>query len=39
MSIKEAVKKCGISERRIRQILKEKRIEGAFKMGNSWKRY
>ncbi len=36
MSTKEAVLKWGISERRIRKLLKDGRIEGAFKNGNSW---
>ena len=36
MTTKEAVKKWNISERRIRQLLKEGRIEGAIKIGNSW---
>ena len=36
MSTKEAVKKWNISERRIRQLLQDGRIEGAVKNGNSW---
>lgn len=36
MTTKEAVKKWNISERRIRQLLLEGRIEGAVKNGNSW---
>lgn len=36
MTTKEAVKKWNISERRIRQLLQEGRIEGALKNGNSW---
>ena len=36
MTTKEAVKRWNISERRIRQLLKESRIEGAIKIGNSW---
>lgn len=36
MTTKEAVKKWNISERRIRQLLSESRIEGAIKIGNSW---
>lgn len=36
MTTKEAVKKWNISERRIRQLLQDGRIEGAFKNGNSW---
>ena len=36
MTTKEAVNKWDISERRIRQLLKEGRIEGAFKIGNTW---
>lgn len=36
MTTKEAVKKWNISERRIRQLLQEGRIEGAIKKGNSW---
>ena len=36
MTTKEAVKKWNISERRIRQLLQEGRIEGAIKVGSSW---
>ncbi len=36
MTTKEAVKKWNISERRIRQLLQDGRIEGAVKNGNSW---
>ena len=36
MTTKDAVKKWGISERRIRQLLQDGRIEGAIKMGNNW---
>lgn len=36
MTTKEAVKKWNISERRIRQLLQDGRIEGAVKKGNSW---
>ena len=36
MTTKEAVKKWNISERRIRQLLQEGRIEGAFKIGSTW---
>lgn len=36
MTTKEAVEKWNISERRIRQLLQDGRIEGAVKMGNSW---
>ena len=36
MTTKEATQKWNISERRIRKILKEGRIEGAVKNGNSW---
>lgn len=36
MTTKEAVKKWNISERRIRQLLQDGRIEGAIKRGNSW---
>ena len=36
MTIKEAVKKWNISERRIRKLIQEKRIEKAIKIGNSW---
>ena len=36
MTTKEAVKKWNISERRIRQLLQDGRIEGAIKFGNSW---
>lgn len=36
MTTKDAVKKWNISERRIRQLLQDGRIEGAIKNGNSW---
>ncbi len=36
MTTKEATKKWNISERRIRQLLQDGRIEGAVKNGNSW---
>lgn len=36
MTTKEATKKWNISERRIRQLLQDGRIEGAIKVGNSW---
>ena len=36
MTTKEAVKKWNISERRIRQLLSDGRIEGAVKVGYSW---
>lgn len=36
MTTKEAVKKWNISERRVRQLLQDGRIEGAIKNGNSW---
>lgn len=36
MTTKEAEKKWNISERRIRQLLQDDRIEGAVKVGNSW---
>lgn len=36
MTTKEAVEKWDISERRIRQLLKDGRIDGAVKVGNSW---
>ena len=36
MTTKEAAEKWEISERRIRQLLEEGRIEGAIKNGNSW---
>lgn len=36
MTTREAVKKWNISERRIRQLLQDGRIEGAVKNGNSW---
>ena len=36
MTTKEAVQKWNISERRIRQLLQDGRIEGAVKVGNSW---
>ena len=36
MTTKEAAEKWNISERRIRQLLQDGRIEGAVKLGNSW---
>lgn len=36
MSTKEACIKWNISERRIRQLLQDDRIDGAVKVGNSW---
>lgn len=36
MTTREAVIKWNISERRIRQLLQDGRIEGAIKIGNSW---
>ncbi len=36
ITTKEAMKKWNISERRIRKLLKDGRIEGAVKNGNSW---
>ena len=36
MTTKEAVVKWNISERRIRQLLQDGRIEGAVKVGNNW---
>ncbi len=36
MTTKEAVIKWNISERRIRQLLQDGRIEGAVKVGNTW---
>lgn len=36
MTTKEAVEKWNISERRIRQLLQEGRIEGAVKIGSTW---
>ena len=36
ITTKEASKKWNISERRIRQLLNDGRIEGAVKNGNSW---
>lgn len=36
MTTKEAVEKWNISERRVRQLLQDGRIEGAVKIGNSW---
>ena len=36
MTTNDAVKKWGISERRIRQLLHDGRIEGAVKVGNNW---
>ena len=36
ITTKEAEKKWNISERRIRQLLKEGRVEGVIKVGNNW---
>ena len=36
MTTKEAEKKWNISERRIRQLLKEGRVEGVINVGNNW---
>lgn len=36
MTTKEAAEKWNISERRIRQLLEDGRIEGAVKVGNNW---
>ena len=36
MTTKEAVEKWNISERRIRQLLQDGRIEGAVKVGPNW---
>ena len=36
ITTKEAVQKWNISERRIRQLLQDGRIEGAIKVGNNW---
>ena len=36
MTTKEAVKRWNISERRIRQLLQDGRIEGSYKIGNNW---
>ena len=36
MTTNDAVKKWNISERRIRQLLKDGRIDGAIKVGNTW---
>ena len=36
MTIKEASEKWNISERRIRQLIQDGRIEGAEKIGTTW---
>ena len=36
MTTADASKKWGVSERRIRQLLEEGRIDGAVKVGNTW---
>ena len=36
MTVKQASEKWGISQRRIRTLCMEGRIEGAFKMGAYW---
>ena len=36
MTTKEAVQKWNISERRIRQLIQDGRIEGAEKIGTTW---
>ena len=36
MTFKDAVNKWNISERRIRKLLQDNRIEGAYKVGKTW---
>ena len=36
MTVKDFIKKWNISERRIRKLLQEGRIEGAYKVGKNW---
>ena len=36
ISIQEAVKKWGISERRIQVLCSEGRVQGAFRLGRAW---
>ena len=36
MSVKEAVVKWGISERRIQKLCEENRIEGVVRFGHAW---
>lgn len=36
MTTKEAVEKWNVSERRIRKLLQDGRVEGAIKIGNNW---
>ncbi|MGL6200416.1 MAG: DNA-binding protein [Lachnospiraceae bacterium] len=36
MSVQEAAKKWGISERRIQVLCGENRIDGAVRFGNAW---
>lgn len=36
MSLKEAAEKWGIGDRRINTLCLQKRIPGAFKIGNTW---
>ena len=36
ISIQEAVKKWGISERRIQVLCGEGRVQGAFRLGRAW---
>lgn len=36
ISVKQAEKKWGISERRIQKLCEENRIEGAIRFGHAW---
>ena len=36
ISLKQAAKRWNISERRIRRLIQENRVEGAIKIGNAW---
>ena len=36
ISVKEAAKKWGISERRIQKLCEDKRINGVIRFGHSW---
>lgn len=36
ISVKNAAQKWGLSDRRVQVLCSQKRIEGAFRLGNAW---
>lgn len=36
ISVKDAAQKWGLSDRRVQVLCSQKRIEGAFRLGNAW---